>query len=192
MTNRGRPQCRNLSLILCLPALVLCFCSAGAVMEAPRIDGPQTIVRGLSFHITTASTTVRLGAKLTIEGELINTGSERLAIDTRMLWYKSHFSSSRIKSNGGEIASMETIGDPGTEAPGLDVYLILDPGQSYKASTNFTLKNKFFRKPGRYTVRLTYGQFHEGSTGDVKLFSGAVSSNQISFDLTLCKNGCPK
>jgi len=173
-------------------ASVLCICTTGAVSNTRQINEVQTADVGLVFHITMTSTTACLGSKTTIEGELINVGNERVAIDRRMLWYKSHFGSSSLTPSGGEITSMETIGDPGPEAAGQDVYLVLDPGQSYKASSDFTLKKKFFRRPGRYTVRLTYGQFHEGSVHDVALFNGVVTSNQLTFDLAVCKTGRAK
>lgn len=147
----------------------------------------QSPASPLVFRIAVKPKNCR-GSSLTVDAELINQGSESVAIDRRMSWYRSMFKYSTIASDGrikGEIKTSN--GDFGEAARDGSDYLILQPGQSYKASRSFSIEDEFFNSAETFSVQMTYGQFFEASTNQIPLFIGTVKSNEVEFKVTNCK-----
>jgi hypothetical protein len=81
---------------------------------------------------------------------------------------------------------MSDLGDPGIAAEGQ--FQTLRPGETYKKSLEYPLKDDLVRKKGEYEIYLAYGQFRSRTAGGVKLLVGTVTSNRVRFRIADCKD----
>jgi len=160
----------------------------GGFSNDARATIPQSTTSPLVFRIELKPKIPCRGSSLIVNAELINRGNESVAIDRRLVWYRSTFKYSTFGSDGrikGEIKTAN--GEFGEAAKDGSDYLILQPGQSYKASRSFKLDDEFFNSAKVFSVQMTYGQFSKTSTDQLPLFIGTVGSNEVEFKVSNCK-----
>jgi hypothetical protein len=150
----------------------------------------------LRLKLTTTTPALCFGASLKVEAELVNESKEKVAIDVKTIWHQVSFKlfrsgPSRTNPDGGGSGrntggSKTIVGDTGPNYEG--EYLILSPGESYKASRTIKLDDEFFNSPGTYSMKVSYGQFLDKSLEGITVWKGSVESNILNFKVTSCKN----
>lgn len=149
------------------------------------LSGNRGTVEALTLKLSAQTVVTCRGTSITVDAELVNTSNEQVAIDPRFVWYRISFLTFRDQ-NGKHTGGSRTMwGDPGPYDEGK--YLVLKPGESFKDSRDLSLKEKFFKPGGKYTLQLTYSQFRETSFDGARVFNGSVSSNEIEFQTVTCR-----
>lgn len=123
---------------------------------------------------------------VSIKAEITNIGSEDVAIDKVGLRYRLSLRKSRASREGGSSRESTIQGDYGPLKPNEDSYVVLKPGQSYKAKIQLPLEPDFFDDAGEYKLILTYGQFRDYMYFGVPLVQGTVSSQESAFQIGFC------
>jgi len=137
------------------------------------------------FQIKMRKDKICIGSLLTVHAKLKNTGSEAIAIDPRLIWYRISFRTFKSTLQGGEGKHKTIIGHPDQDDEGQ--YLILNPGESYEDSRMLSLDDDFFLSDGVYKIRVAYGSFREGRFGGSRIFNGTLTSNELSFQIIRCR-----
>lgn len=161
---------------------------SGASTNKLSATTPQTTESPLVFRIALKPKIICRGRSLVVRAELANRGRESVAIDRRLVWYRSTFKYSTLGSDGSIKGEIKTAtGDFGLAAKDESDYLILRPGQSYKTSRSFKFDEEFLNSANTLTVRMTYGQFLKPSASRLPLFIGTIDSNSPEFKIGNCQ-----
>lgn len=177
---------------------LLLFFSLSSVPNASNRAAPQTLkeLPPLKLKLITTTPAVCFGGALKLKAELVNESNERVAIDVNTVWYEVSFrffregpsqtnpdGSGSGRNKGG---SLTQVGDPGPNYEGK--YLVLGPGESYKATNTLKLDDQFFKSPGDYRMKVAYGQFLDKTSDDLSVWRGTVESNELNFKINGCKS----
>ncbi len=149
----------------------------------------------LRLKLTTATPVRCPGASLQVRAGLINESNGTIAIDVKYFWRRVSFNffrseSSQTNPDGSGTGSntggyLTKVGDGGPDYEG--EYIVLGPGESYKASRTIKLDDEFFNSLASYTMKVSYGQFLDRSFEGVAVWKGSVESNSLNFKLVRCK-----
>jgi len=131
----------------------------------------------LRYRLIVLKPTVCLNEGIELELELENTATRNILIDPRALLHTVN-----ISRDGGAIVP---TGDLWGKVP-RDQLVALKPGESYRKTIMYSLKNTFFSVTGIYTIRVSYGQFADLSHELPNLYKGAVDSNAVLFEINDC------
>lgn len=184
---------QNHSTQLALGMIFALALIGGAFSNKLSASVPQTVTSPLEFRISMKPKMPCRGRSVVLKAKMVNRSSESIAIDRRLVWYRSTFKYSTLESDNSIKGKIRTaIGDFGTISKDEDVYIILRPGQSYRASRSFALDEDFFGSERTFTVQMTYGQFLKPRTDGLPLFVGAVDSNAVEFKVANCKGSNSK
>jgi hypothetical protein len=150
----------------------------------------------LKLKLTTKTAAPCSGAPFKIEAELVNESKEKVAVDVKTIWHQISFTlfrrgSSHANSDGGGSGrnaggSKTIVSDAGPNYQG--GYLILSPGEVYKATRIIKLDDGFFSSPGAYNMKVSYGQFMDKSFEGIILWKDSIESNILNFKMANCKN----
>lgn len=170
-----------------LCVLLMAFCNSSHASQ--RAASP------LKLNLTTRTANVCVGESLKVEAELVNASDEQIVIDVKTIWYRLAFNffragSSRTNPDGSGSGtntggSLTRVGDAGPHYEG--EYLVLSPGESYKASRNIELDDEFFKSPGSYHLKVTYGQFLDAVFQEEIVWKGTVESEELNFKIVSCR-----
>jgi hypothetical protein len=120
---------------------------------------------------------------LTLELELRNISSHRVLIDRTRLLYQI----SILGEGHGAASTGDRMGRPTK-----DEMVALEPGESYRKTLSYPLRESAFTETGRaHSIQVTYGQFFNPSPKFPELFKGVVESNQVLFEIIYCENANP-
>jgi hypothetical protein len=138
----------------------------------------------MTLNLRVAPARVCSSGMIKISLELRNNSNQPVVIDRTALLHRVTFY--YVASPGSNAGSSFTeIGDSGGYHRAS--YFVLRPTKSYKATKTLKLTNQFFNKPGRYDVKVGYGQFVQDSFNGLSVWRGAINSNESSFDIAKCR-----
>jgi hypothetical protein len=167
-----------------LIALFLFFGQAGTKAEGPVLSQTTNSTSPLSLALTTSTARLCAGTPLLVQADLTNDSKDKIVIDLKGLWYQISFRAFRSSGNRSSARSRTSLGDGGPRYEGN--YLVLDPGESYKASQTFKLDDEFFNDAGSFEISVTYGQFLSTAFGGVPVWRGSVNSDEMGFKIVRC------
>lgn len=127
-----------------------------------------------------------LGSKISISVRLRNVSARPVVINTGYLWrYGSEKALDRHSSSLIKIPEMRAHAGDSFDDP--DDFVSLGPGEQYTSARIIDTKaDSFYRSPGRYAIRLGYGQFQKRSKFRKALFVGSVWADERVFLLKDC------
>lgn len=155
--------------------LFFLFCHQPAPV-GKSVNTRQVEKQPLRYRLIVSEPTVCRSEGISLEIELENTSSQGVLIDPTALLY-----SVSISRAGGAL--VPTGDRMGKITP--DQLVALEPGRSYRKTTSYPLKSKFF-SVGLYSIHVTYGQFADFSPKVPDLYIGVVESNRVLFEIKDC------
>jgi hypothetical protein len=188
----SRPNMVNRSNTLTIPARIGSGGLALAIWLG--LGAPTASVERISHGVKESPEPVRIkisasdekscsGSCLLLQVRVDNTGDHPVAFDPAAIGYRISFHKLRFHSRGGSSESISRQSDVPT---GEHRYRVLMPSDSYKIGIELPLRGRFFRDPGHYSVKVTYGQFVEHQYRDTSALYGAVDSNDLQFEISRC------
>ena len=173
---------------IAISALLSLVISSGAY-------GHKQAAPPLTLKLSTQTATACFGRSLKVQAELVNESDEKVGVDVKTIWYQlslNFFSVGPSRNNPDGSGSGRTSGgsltkvrDGGPNYEG--EYLILSPGESYKASRTIKLDDEFFNNVGSYRLKVTYGQFLDASFEGQPVWKGTVESKGLNLKMLNCK-----
>lgn len=155
----------------------------------------EQAVSPLKLNITVRTANVCLGGPVKVEAEIVNASDKEVVIDVKTIWYKLAFSFfragiSRTNADGSGSGtntggSLTIVGDGGPQYEG--EYLVLRPHVTYRASRNIALDDEFFKNPGNYRLKITYGQFLNAVFQEHPVWKGTVESAELNLKIITCR-----
>lgn len=186
MEQRKNQNSKRIGIRLLLATMLL-VALPSSILTLGKNTSQQDKEIPLSYTLRLAKAPRCVGEAILAETVITNISSEDIVIDIKSLWARVSFVRSISSSKGASGGSLTIIGDDFSTPSDLRRYLILKPHQSYKETKEFSLTEKFFQAAASYSLAVTSRQFREGSQNGVPFFIGAVTSNQVGFELSICK-----
>lgn len=112
-------------------------------------------------------------------------GRKRIAVDARSLQrYRSMF----YFPPTGLVSATSYFGDqfPTEKIPDSSVKFLSRGENIEQVVTLSARENEFFGRIGRYRIDIGYGQFNKHSKSGIRLFTGRVVAEPVSFELAPC------
>ena len=179
--------------------MVICLVLFFSLLSVPHASNQAaaqnlTDLPVLKLKLITTTPVVCFGGTTRLKARLINESNDKVAIDINTIWYEISFrffreSSSQTKpdrsgSGRNKGGSLTQVGDPGPNYEGK--YLVLDTGQSYTATNALKLDDQFFKEPGVYKIKVTYGQFLKNAVEGTSVWKGTAESNELALRIIAC------
>lgn len=166
-------KCR-LSSVLVVGFIISCTCQAALLAQIS--NSKEVTGQPLRYRFIISQPSVCVNDSINLELELENVSNHRLLVDTRALLHTVS-----ISREGGAVQSTgDLVGKISSEQ-----LVALEPGQSYRKTTSYPLRGKFFTI-GFYGIHLTYGQFADSSAEFLDLYKGTAESNKVLFEIKAC------
>jgi hypothetical protein len=166
----------NCRLSCALVVGLIIFCTWHAAPLTQSANAKEVAKQPLRYRAIISEPSVCLNDSISIELELENASNHRVSVDSRALLHTVS-----VSREGGAV---ESTGDLiGKISP--EQLVALEPGQSYRGTSSYPLKGKFFTM-GLYSIRLTYGQFADSSPDFPDLYKGTSESNPVLFEIKGC------
>jgi hypothetical protein len=184
---------------LCLVPLIL-------LLDVPRGQTSQSEKKEsepLTLRIRMANSTVCIGTQsITLLAEITNMSNEPVAVDPDGIWYAWYLigkASDKDLKNEKDLGNgeFEVHGPPSRESVTDSVRIgpsrplknarILRPGERVRLKRKVDFgKPPLLTEEREFDINIVYGQFDETSFRGVRLFRGAVSSNEFRFSVKDC------
>jgi hypothetical protein len=123
-------------------------------------------------------------ANVTLRARITNLSQRALVLDENALTHAVSISTTRLETDK-IIGSNQTDLNEDLRIGG-GVYVVVRPKKFVELPLLYPLDKEFFIREGSYRIRATYGQFADGSYGNLPVWRGAVNSNYVSFKLKKC------
>jgi hypothetical protein len=164
----------TLSHALAVGLFILCCYKVGPLGQSANTR--EVTTQPLRYRTIVSEPSVCMNDSISLELELENTSDHRVLVNPAVLLHRID-----ISREGGAI---QPTGDSiGKISP--EQFVALEPGQSYRKTRPYLLKDKFFTT-GLYSIRLTYGQFADPSSEFPDLYKGIAESNAVLFEIKDC------
>jgi hypothetical protein len=179
--------------LICLLTFSAATQIQGQIQGQVKEDAP------LRYTISSGRHNICLGQSVKFTRRITNITKNPVVIEKNFLGYSSTIGQmpkapavKKLKSggySGGEVSgtmARHSTGDPG---PGYKPqYIVLRPGESYQANSEYTFGgDKFFERGRGYKARFTYGHFFEEQFQGIPVWRGTADSNEVKISIRNCR-----